>query len=310
MEKERNESNTEVMAVMDGMCAMRTVLAKDSTSDQLRTYFGNVLALANGNEQFPVSLDEVWPLVYGRKSDAVEVLIKDFIQDVDYQFLRQNPQNSRRGRPTNEYRLSVSCLEYFIARKVRPVFEVYREVFHKAANGAMQTALPQTYADALRSLADSWEREEKNRRLIAEQNARMIEHTATIGEQARQIEQMKAKTDYLDRILATTAGMTVTQVAQDYGMSAKKFNLTLKELGIQRKVNGQWILKHPYAKERYVTSKTITFLHKDGREDTAVQTQWLQSGRLFLYHKLKENGIIPLIEQTSVQDCSENAKTA
>lgn len=29
--------------------------------------------------------------------------------------------------------LTVSCLEYFIVKKVRPVFEVYRKVFHKAA---------------------------------------------------------------------------------------------------------------------------------------------------------------------------------
>ena len=33
---------------------------------------------------------------------------------------------------TADYYLSTSCLEYFIARKVRPVFEVYRQVFHKA----------------------------------------------------------------------------------------------------------------------------------------------------------------------------------
>ena len=31
--------------------------------------------------------------------------------------------------------LSVPCLEFFIARKVRPVFEVYRQVFHKVASG-------------------------------------------------------------------------------------------------------------------------------------------------------------------------------
>lgn len=34
-----------------------------------------------------------------------------------------------------KYYLSVSCLEFFIARKVRPVFEVYRQVFHRVAEG-------------------------------------------------------------------------------------------------------------------------------------------------------------------------------
>lgn len=54
-----------------------------------------------------------------------------FIQDVDYQVLAQNGKNPQGGRPTNEYHLTVSCLEFFIARKVRDVFEVYRQVFHE-----------------------------------------------------------------------------------------------------------------------------------------------------------------------------------
>nr|DAF71380.1 MAG TPA: hypothetical protein [Caudoviricetes sp.] len=41
------------------------------------------------------------------------------------------------GRPQNTYMLSIPCLEYLIARKVRPVFEVYRQVFHKVAGGGI-----------------------------------------------------------------------------------------------------------------------------------------------------------------------------
>lgn len=41
------------------------------------------------------------------------------------------------GRPQNTYMLSVPCLEFFIARRVRPVFEVYRQVFHKVAGGGI-----------------------------------------------------------------------------------------------------------------------------------------------------------------------------
>lgn len=41
------------------------------------------------------------------------------------------------GRPQNTYMLSVPCLEYLIARRVRPVFEVYRQVFHKVAGGGI-----------------------------------------------------------------------------------------------------------------------------------------------------------------------------
>ena len=60
------------------------------------------------------------------------------MQDVDYQVFTQKGENPQGGRPQEIYKLSVSCLEYFIARKVRPVFEVYRQVFHAVINGDVE----------------------------------------------------------------------------------------------------------------------------------------------------------------------------
>ena len=111
-----------------------TFLSLKSTNDEIRKYFIAVLNLSKSKEKYPVNLDDVWMLVYGRKQEAVRALTSEiFIQDIDYQLLRQNAQNPKGGRPTVEYHLSLSCLEYFIARKVRPVFDVYHEVFHKTA---------------------------------------------------------------------------------------------------------------------------------------------------------------------------------
>lgn len=118
-----------------------TFLSLKSTNDEIRKYFIAVLNLSKSKEKYPVNLDDVWMLVYGRKQEAVRALTSEiFIQDIDYQLLRQNAQNSKGGRPTIEYHLSVSCLEYFIARKVRPVFDVYREVFHKVNKIAPKVA--------------------------------------------------------------------------------------------------------------------------------------------------------------------------
>lgn len=113
-------------------------LSKSSTNEEIKSYFNAILKLAKASEKYPVNLDEVWMLVYGRKSDATDALQRDFVENDDYQVLRQNPQNPQGGRPTNEYRLTVSCLEYFIVKKVRSVFEVYRKVFHKAPEIAKQ----------------------------------------------------------------------------------------------------------------------------------------------------------------------------
>lgn len=110
------------------------ILSKESNEKEIRAYFNAVLELQQSSDEYPVNLDSVWMLVYSAKEKAVRALTSDpqFIEGIDYQVLAQNGENPKGGRPTNEYKLSVSCLEFFIARKVRSVFEVYRQVFHKA----------------------------------------------------------------------------------------------------------------------------------------------------------------------------------
>lgn len=119
---------------------MITSLTKQSTKSEIKCYFERVLSLSKSNEEFPVNLDDVWPLLYARKNVAVRALVNDdlFIESIDYQPLHQNVQRSGDGLFCGEnkvtYLLSVPCLEFFIARKVRSVFEIYRKVFHKVAN--------------------------------------------------------------------------------------------------------------------------------------------------------------------------------
>lgn len=101
--------------------------------EEVKRYFTAVLELAKSNEEFPVNLDEVWMLVYNRKDYAVEALKKDFIDGID--FVTSSAKTEVGGTNRIDYHLSVSCLEFFVARKVRKVFEVYRKVFHHVAQG-------------------------------------------------------------------------------------------------------------------------------------------------------------------------------
>ena len=107
-------------------------LTKETGKEQLARYFFEVFRLDESGEEFPVVFDMVWPLVYERRDIAVRALrsSNNFIKGVDYQFLRQNAEKSDKGRPADIIMLSVPCLEFFIARKVREVFEIYRLVFH------------------------------------------------------------------------------------------------------------------------------------------------------------------------------------
>lgn len=165
-------------------------LTKQSSDSEIKAYFIQVLNLSRSKEEFPVNLDEVWPLVFKFRSDAVRALSKNnlFVKDIDYQVLSTNAQKSGvfsqnaqksgvstkngkksgstqdegksvMGRPQNTYMLSVPCLEFFIARRVRPVFEVYRQVFHKVAGGGISLgnqvfqSVPMSLEEALAPLA-------------------------------------------------------------------------------------------------------------------------------------------------------------
>lgn len=171
-------------------------LSKTSNEADLKNYFSAILALKNSNKEFPVNLDDVWMLVYSRKDKAVRALLEDgqFVQDIDYQVFHQNGENPKGGRPTIEYYLSVSCLEYFIVRKVRLVFEVYRQVFHKVAESY---TVPQTFGEALMLAAKQQLQIEEQQKQLTEQepkvnfaNAMLVSSTSClVGELAKVLTQ-------------------------------------------------------------------------------------------------------------------------
>jgi phage antirepressor YoqD-like protein len=138
--------------------------------------------------------------------------------------------------------------------------------------------------------------------VVAEEEKQQLQLTnqeliETNTELANTITAMQPKVSYYDKILNSSGTVTITQIAQDYGMTPRKLNNKLHELGIQRKVNGQWILYSQYLKEGYVQSKTLQFQTKDGRTYFQTLTEWTSKGRLFIYKTLKLNNILPLIEQ-------------
>lgn len=133
------------------------------TTSVIRNYFQYLLTLSKSGEAYPVNLEDVYYLAYSLKENAVKALKKDetFVQGLDYQVLVQNDGNLFGGRPTNVYKLSIPCLEYFIARKVRPVFEVYRQVFHAAPDVAMKVRADNTKIAKLAKKIESLERQIK-----------------------------------------------------------------------------------------------------------------------------------------------------
>lgn len=91
------------------------ILTKNSSNSEIELYFRKVLELSKSDNEFPVNLEEVWMLVYPRKDHAVRELAEggQFMEGVDYQVFLKNGENPKGGRPTNEYKLTVPCMEFF-----------------------------------------------------------------------------------------------------------------------------------------------------------------------------------------------------
>lgn len=112
----------------------------------------------------------------------------------------------------------------------------------------------------------------------------------------QQIFDLTPKANYYDLILNCPQAISVTVIAKDYGLSAKKFNKLLNKLGVQFKVNGTWVLYSYYADRNWTVTKTHCFTHSDGTPDSRISTYWTQQGRKGLYELLKQNGYLPQIE--------------
>lgn len=97
-------------------------------------------------------------LAYSRKDHAVRALKKEFIEGLDFSPFPNNGERTDKGLFDGgdkiDYMLSVPCLEYFIARKVRPVFEVYRQVFHKVVTGKKEVIYTESEIKKLLTEAD------------------------------------------------------------------------------------------------------------------------------------------------------------
>lgn len=154
---------------------------------------------------------------------------------------------------------------------------------------AKQYQVPTSFREALLLAAAQQEQIEEQQKLLVAQGQTIADQNAAIAE-------LHERTSYLDQILNSKSTVTTTQIAQDYGMSAKKFNIELRNLKIQRKVGGQWILYAPYNTMGYVHSETF-IPESSSTGKVIMSTKWTQKGRLFLYETLKKKGVLPLIER-------------
>lgn len=225
-----------------------------------------------------------------------------FVENQDFEVFTEIGENPLGGRPTTEYALSIDMAKELAMVENNEKGRAIRKYFIEKEQEARQNLLAMPNFNDPVAAARAWaDQYEKNRQLALD-NKRKEEELAKSNQEVASlsatITQMQPKVSYYDMILANKSTVTVTQVAQDYGMSARAFNKKLNELKLQRKVSGQWILYQPYLDKGYVHSKPVDISRSSGKI-IKYNTEWTQKGRLFLYDFLKQHDILPKIEQTA-----------
>ncbi len=123
-----------------------------------------------------------------------------------------------------------------------------------------------------------------------------------VVEQQQVIEELQPKASYYDLILQCKDLIATTIIAKDYGMSAKKFNEMLHDMGVQYKQSDTWVLYAEYQGYGYLKPKTHNYADTVGVQHSKEHSYWTQKGRLFLYNLLKQKGILPIMEQGSEEE--------
>jgi Rha family phage regulatory protein len=170
---------------------------------------------------------------------------------------------------------------------------------YQQAERANMIALPNFTDPAEAAMA--WAKEYREKKVLAIENKSLQIENARLENDniqlAAEVQELKKDKNYLDIIMRSKAMMTVSQIAQDYGMSAKAMNKQLADMGIQYICNGQWILYARYKDCGYVSSRCIDITRANGMPDVVLHTEWTQAARKFLYEELKKQGIIRMLER-------------
>lgn len=116
--------------------------------------------------------------------------------------------------------------------------------------------------------------------------------------QRQVIAEFKPIKEYVDTILSSEDTVTITQIAADYGLSAKALNKILNEQGLIRKVGGQWVLYSNHMQKGYTKSETIDVTRSDGSIKVVMNTKWTQKGRLKIHELLTLLGLKANMDKT------------
>lgn len=210
-----------------------------------------------------------------------------FTEGEDYSSFLTNRSDGLPGKPKTDHNLTIPMAKELCMLQRNEKGKMFRQYFIK-----VEEAWNSPEMVMKRALDFANKKVEK-----------LIERTfsleTTVAVQEQQISELKPKASYYDVVLNCKDLLSATEIAKDYGKSAKWLNEFLREHGVQFKQSGVWLLYQKYAEKGYTSTKTHNYLDDNGGTHSKVHTYWTQKGRLFIYDLLKSNNILPTMEQAA-----------
>lgn len=239
------------------------------------------------NELININYDTDKPTVSGRElHNALEVktAYKDwFPRMCEYGFTEgedfcSNLSESTGGRPSTDHQLTIPMAKEICMLQRNDKGKQFRQYFIR--------------------VEEAWNSPEMiMKRALEIANRKVQELETTVAVRDQQISELTPKASYYDVVLSCKDAISTTEIAKDYGKSAKWLNKLLHEKGIQFRQGDIWLLYQKYAEKGYTITKTQTYSGNDGAVHSKLHTYWTQKGRLFIYETLKAAGILPTIER-------------
>ena len=234
------------------------------------------MVMVQSADPFPVDFDNAWKWIgYSRKSDAKKALLASgFIEDVDFQVLRQTPQNSKGGRPKESIKLAIDCFKSFgmmagteKGKQIRQYFiECERQV--KEIIPAQNEELEKLRLEV--ALSESRLKLASATQMLATINPALP--ALTFGKPEAVIEVEKPVTVILDAHGRAEKydGLTITELSKRYGFGkGKKANDQCRE----------WILSMGIHEAQWIHEPAAHITKKLPREMLSLLDQNFQGGR-------------------------------
>lgn len=122
------------------------------------------------------------------------------------------------------------------------------------------------------------------------------------ADQAEQLAKQKPKVDYFDSQMRNPGLMTTTEIAKDYGWSAKTLNKELNKRHIIFKQGKHWVLYQKYADKGYTQYEPYDYQKNNGQHGVHNNLKWTQKGKKFIYDLLAKDDIKPITEHMNLLD--------